>query len=68
MKKLLFFENFVAAFFKLFQKYSDFVNSDDCIGNISSISIRNSPNLFEKLICRPMKIKLNVKTLDLCEH
>ena len=47
-------------FLKLRQKYSDFVNSDDCIGMISSISIRNDPNLFQTFIYGPIKISFSV--------
>ena len=58
-----FFYYFVAVLLKLLQYYSDYVNSDDFIGNNSSMSIRNNPNLFETIIFGPMKIKFNVKTL-----
>ena len=39
-----------------FQTIAIFINSEDCIGNISSKSIRNSPNLFEKLSFEPLKM------------
>ena len=49
------FFNFVAVIFKLFPQYSVFVYSDDFIGKISSISIRNNLKLFETLIFGPIK-------------
>ena len=59
-------ESFVAVIFKLLQKYSDFVNSDDCIRKISSIFIRNNLIFFETAIFGPIKFTFNVKTLNLC--
>ena len=57
---------FFLFFIKLLTKYSAFVNSDDCIGNISSRSITNYIKLFETLIFGPVKMNFYVKTLDLC--
>ena len=54
-----------AFFSKCLPKYSDFVNSYDYIGKISSISIFSS-NLMKKLFYGPMKMNFYVKTLDLC--
>ena len=45
--------NVVAVFLEILEKYSDFVNSDGCIGR-------------KYLIFEPMKMNLNVKILDLC--
>ena len=53
--------------FELLPNYSDFVNSNDCIGKISSISIRKNSTLFdETFIFEPVKINIYVETLDLC--
>ena len=46
--------NFFFAFFKLLPKFSDFINSVDCIGKITSKSIRlytvfNKKNGFNKI-------------------
>ena len=65
-RKIDLFSNCLAVFLKLLQKCADFVNSDECIGKISSISVRNNPYLFETLTFEPMKMNLNVKTLNLC--
>ena len=35
-----YFRFFLAVFFEIVPKFSDFVNSDDCIGNITPKSIR----------------------------
>ena len=56
----------VNIFFKLLAKFSYFVNYDDCIGKISSRSIRSSCNLFETFIFGHVKMNFNVKTWDLC--
>ena len=55
-----------SLFFLLLTIYSDFVNCDDCIGKISSISIRNKLNLSETHIFGSIKMNFNVNTLDLC--
>ena len=44
-EKLFFLEFFLTLFFKLVLKFSDFINSDDCIGKITSKSIRLYPVL-----------------------
>ena len=65
-KKMIIYIFFVAVSFQMTSKVQRFLNSDDSIGEISTISIRNSPNLFETLIFWPMKINFNVKISDLC--
>ena len=45
-------------------QYIDFINSDDYIGNISSISIRSDHNLFEILIFGSVKLNYYAITLD----
>ena len=59
---------FVAVVLKLLQKYNDFLNYDDCIGKISSISIRKNSNVLETPIFGSMKMNFFFKTLDLCKH
>ena len=39
---------FCSFFFKLLPKCSDFINSDDCIGKITSKSIRLKPSFILK--------------------
>ena len=51
---------FCCSVSKIASKYSNFVNSDDGIAKMSSISIRNKLNLLETLIFGPMKINFNV--------
>ena len=47
---------FFAVFFKLLPKFDDFINSDDCIGKMTSKPIRNFPvfnkNFFLNLIIK----------------
>ena len=61
MKKKI---NFGPVFFNYYQSTAIFVNSDDCMGKISIISIGNNPILFETLNFAPMKMNFNVKTFD----
>ena len=52
---------FFAVLFKLLPKISDFINSDDCIGKITSNSIRLKPVLFKK------RFEVNKKQIIFCK-
>ena len=51
----------VIVYFSKDSNYIDFVNSDDCIRKISSISIRKNANVSETFNFEPMKMNFNVK-------
>ena len=57
----------VAVLFSLLPTYSDYINPDDCIGNISSTSIENNLNLFVKISERDASLSDSC-TLDRCRN
>ena len=58
---------FSSNYFLTFVNSDDgFVNSDDYIGQILSISIGNNLNLFKTFIFGLMKMNIDVKTLNFC--
>ena len=41
---------FFAVFYEILPKFSDFINSDDCIGKITSKSMRLQPVFIQKIL------------------